>query len=346
MPLLAGAAQGGAETFFVDLCTALTRAGVTPHPVIRPHAAREAALRGAGMRVRTAPFGQWSDRRTADRLRHAVREVEPDVVLAFMNRAAAWMPQGAHLKVARLGGYYNLKYYRRCDHLVCITPDIRNHVVHSGWPTTRAHVLRNFATVDDVPPVPRAELETPQDAPVVLVVGRLHRNKGIDTMLHALRDVPEAVLWIAGDGPERTALERLRDDLGIRSRVRFLGWRGDRGALFRSADVAVVPSRREPFGTVNLEAWAYARPLITTDTPGPAGLVVPDVDALMVPRDDSPALARGVRRLLADPVLAGHLAQAGHARYTAEFNESAGVARYLNLLRALVADGAPRTETA
>jgi glycosyltransferase involved in cell wall biosynthesis len=345
MPLLAGASQGGAETFFVDLCAALARAGAAPHPVIRPRPEREAALRRAGMTVRTAPFGQWLDTRTAGVLRRAVAEVEPDVVLAFMNRAAAWMPAGPHLKIARLGGYYDLKYYRRCDHLVCITPDIRDHVVRAGWPPDRAHVLRNFATVDADPPADRAALDTPPDAPVVLVTARLHPSKGIDTLLRALRAVPEAVLWVAGDGPERTALQRLAAHLGVAARVRFLGWRHDRGALYRAADIAVVPSRHEPFGTVNLEAWAYARPLVTTDAPGPAGLVRPETDALMVPREDAAALADALRRVLAEPQLAARLAAAGRARYTAGFDETAGVARYLELLRDLAANRGPGMET-
>jgi glycosyltransferase involved in cell wall biosynthesis len=340
MPILAGAPEGGAETFFVDLCAAFARAGVEVRPVLRPNPTREAGLEAAGLSPRRLPFGRWTDRTTGRGLRAAVRRDSPDVVLAFMNRAASWMPPGAHLSAARLGGYYDVKYYRRCDHVLCITPDIRRHVLAQGWPEARAHVMPNFATIDTHPPQDRAALDTPADAPVLLVPSRLHTAKGLDVMLRALVRVPEAILWLAGDGPERSALATLADELGVARRVRFLGWRADKGALFRAADVVVFPSRYEPFGTVSLEAWAYGRPLVTTDAAGPAGLVTPGEDALMVPREDSDALAGAIRRCLDDPALAQDLVAAGQARYHEGYTEAACVARYLDLFKRLTADTA------
>jgi glycosyltransferase involved in cell wall biosynthesis len=200
--------------------------------------------------------------------------------------------------------------------------------------------MPNFATVDDHPPQDRAALATPPDAPVLLVPSRLHRAKGIDTMLHALRRVPEAVLWLAGAGPDRHALEALAAELGVAARVRFLGWRADKGALFRAADVVVFPSRYEPFGTVTLEAWAHGRPLVTTDATGPAGIVRPDRDALMVPREDPDALARAIRRVLDAPGVAEGLVAAGQARYQGAYTEAACAARYLELFDRLIADRA------
>mgnify|MGYP000361943374 CR=1 FL=1 len=345
MLCLAGAAHGGAETFFVDLATAFARAGVEIAPVIRPNAVRHSELRRAGARVRTAPYGRWLDMRTGPVLRRTVAEVEPDVVLAFMNRAAAWMPGGPHVKAARLGGYYDLKYYRRCEHLLCITPAIREHVVARGWPGARAHVLPNFATVDNHLPEDRTNLNTPRRAPVLLVPSRLHRNKGLDVMLRALAQLPGVICWLAGDGPARTELGRLALELGVVDRVRFLGWRADKGALYRAADVVVFPSRYEPFGTVSLEAWAYERPLVTTDADGPAGLVTPERDALMVPREDPDALAAAIRRVLDDPRLAARLVAAGRTRYHEGYTEAACVARYLDLFRRLIADRADARET-
>ena len=349
MPLLAGAAAGGAETFFVSLAGALHRAGLSVHPVVRPHADRVAALEDLGLPVRTAPFGRRLDLRTGPRLRQAVQAVRPDVVLAFMNRAAAWMPAGPHVKIARLGGYYDLKYYRRCDHLACITEDIARHVRagharerhgrESGWPADRVHVVPNFARVEAAPPVARAAHATPEEAPLLVVPARLHPAKGLDTLLRALVQVPGAYLWIAGAGPERARLDALTANLGLGARVRFLGWREDRGALFRAADAVVFPSHHEPFGTVSLEAWAYEKPLIAADAAGPAALVRPEVDALLVPRADVDALAAALRRVLGDPGLAARLAAAGHARFEAEFTEAACVRRYCEMFARVLQKG-------
>lgn len=340
MQMLAGAPQGGAETFFVSLATAMCEAEIDQRIVIRRNRARAEALRAGGLDPLELSFGKWFDPMTASRLRRETARYRPDVVLAFMNRAASWMPAGPHLKLARLGGYYKIKYYRRCDHLLCITPAIRRHVIEQGWPEARAHYMPNFAERDAHPPQDRAALATPADAPVLLVASRLHEAKGLDVMLKALAQVPRAILWLAGEGPERGNLERLAGELGVGDRVRFLGWRADKGALFRAADVVVFPSRHEPFGTVSLEAWAYGKPLVAADASGPAGLVQPEVDALLVPREDADALAKAINRVLDETGLAARLVAHGRARHEAAFTKTACVRRYLDLFERLLAERA------
>jgi len=338
LQLLSGAPQGGAETFFVSLASAFERAraagtvALDQRAVIRRNAARAQALSAAGVEVRELGFGGRLDLATRRRLKREVADFQPDVVLAYMNRAASWMPAGDFLKCARLGGYYDIKYYRRCDHLLCITEHIRQHMIQQGWPESRAHVLENFATVDDLPAADRAAHDTPADAPLLLVPSRLHVNKGLDVMLRALAREPRAYLWLAGSGPEQARLQELARQLGVQERVRFLGWRADRGALFRAADIVVFPSRHEPFGTVSLEAWAYQRPLVAADASGPAGLVQDGRDALLVPREDDAALAAAVGRVIDDPAFARKLVEQGHARYLRDYTEHACVRRYLDTL--------------
>jgi glycosyltransferase involved in cell wall biosynthesis len=335
---LSGAPQGGAETFFVTLATAFERArahgsiDLEQRTVIRRNADRAAALRAGGVAVRELGFGGRLDIATRRGLKREVADFRPDVVLAYMNRAAAWMPSGDFLKCARLGGYYDIKYYRRCDHLLCITDHIRQHMLQQGWPAERAHVLENFATVDDLPAADRAAHDTPAQAPLLMVPSRLHVNKGLDVMLRALKREPRAYLWLAGSGPEEDRLKDLARHLGVAERVRFLGWRTDRGALFRAADIVVFPSRHEPFGTVSLEAWAYRRPLVAADASGPARLVQDGQDALLVPREDDTALAQAITRVIDDPKLAAQLVDRGHARYLQDYTEQACVRRYLETL--------------
>ena len=76
--------------------------------------------------------------------------------------------------------------------------------------------------------------------------------------------------------------------------MRFLGWRTDRGALLRAADICVLPSRWEPFGTVMLEAWAAGTPLVAAASQGPAALIEDGGNGLLVPVDDVAALAAAV----------------------------------------------------
>ena len=333
---MAGARPGGAETFFVSLVLALHRIGLDQRVVIRENAACAPRLRAGGIAPVELPFGRWTDFTTARALENEVGAYKPDVVLTWMNRASAVFPSGGFLRLARLGGYYDIKNYRRCDHLICNTPDIVDHMVAQGWPRERAHYLPNFAAVADAPPVPRAGLDTPDDAVVLLALGRLHQAKAYDVLLAALTRETRPILWLAGEGVLKDELRDMAQSLGVADRVRFLGWRDDREALLGAADICVVPSRVEPFGNVIPEAWACRRPVVTAASTGPAALVRDQDDALLVPIDDAPALAAAIGRLIDEPDLGARLAAAGRRRYEAEFTEAACVERYLRLFGGLL----------
>ena len=324
---------------FLRLCLALKRAGVEQRVVIRPHAKSLEVLRAGGIEPVTAPFGGVFDFQTGRILKREIAAFRPEIALTYMNRASAAMPRGDFLHLARLGGYYNMKYYRHCDHLVCITPDIKAHCVKHGFPEVRIHVIPNF--VEDLSatqPVDRAALDTPADAPLVFALGRLHENKAFDVLLQAVALVPQAYLWLAGDGPLRAALERQAEQLGIARRVRFLGWQHDAAPYFAAADLYVVPSRHEPLGSVVLEGWMHRLPMVAAASQGPRWLIEDDANGLLVPIDDAGALAAALKRLIDDPQTAERLAQAGRATFEAGFTEAVAVRRYLELFDRLLGE--------
>ncbi|MDF1793265.1 MAG: glycosyltransferase [Thalassobaculaceae bacterium] len=335
LSILAGAANGGAETFFVTLARALAEAGEESRAVIRPNPPRRADLEAGGVPVSEAPFGSWFDLRTRPALRRAVAEFRPDVVLSYMSRASWWMPAGPHLKAARLGGFYDLKYFRNCDHLICISEGIRRHVIAEGWPEDRCSMIANFAEQDSSPAADRAALGVPDGAVVVFTPSRLHRVKGFDVLMQAAVDLPQVHLWVAGSGPEEDALKALAAELGIADRVKFLGWRRDTGAFFRSCDIVAFPSRHEPFGTVTLEAWAYGKPLVASDADGPAEFVRDGEDGLVVPKGEAAPLREALRRVIEETGLAERLVAGGTARHSAQFTQAACVANYMALFRQL-----------
>jgi glycosyltransferase involved in cell wall biosynthesis len=331
LTVLAGASVGGAETFFVSLTTALARAGLDMRSVLKPNPGREAALSAARVPYHTAPFRSVLDLTTGRVLRRAEDEFHPDVVLAFAGRAASFLPNGPPMRIGRLGGYYNLKNFRRCDYLVCNAPDLVRYVTDGGWPKERVSLIPNFPSLPDGPKLNRAVFDTPDDAPLALALGRLHPVKGFVTLIRAAAIVPGLFVWIAGEGAERDALRGLTKQLGLDGRVRFLGWRNDRASLFKTADLCVYPSREEPFGNVVVEAWACGTPLVTTASTGPRWLVRDGEDALMTPVDDAGALAAAIERLITSPDLRASLAAAGLRRVANEFSEPAIIARYVEL---------------
>ncbi len=334
--LMAGAEHGGAEAFFTRLAVALQRAGQDQRVAIRPYPARVAALQAAGIAPVEAPFrGGVFDFATRRRLRRLVADYRPRIVLTWMNRATSLCPRGDFVHVARLGGYYELKHYRRCDHLIANTRGIAAYLTSHGWRAERVHYLPNFPTVAAPGTPPLADRRP--DAPLALALGRLHRSKGFDVLIEALARVPGVHLWLAGEGPERAALERQARKLGLEPRVRFLGWREDAPALLAACDLLVVPSRSEPLGNSIVEAWAAQRPVIATETAGPNELIRSGETGLLVPVEDAETLALTLSRVADDRALRQRLAAAGHARYRAEFSEARVVAAYQALFAKVAA---------
>ena len=167
--------------------------------------------------------------------------------------------------------------------------------------------------------------------PYVFAIGRLVPQKGFDVLLDAFARLCQSPdfdhrLLLAGDGPERTALEARAAALGLAERVSFLG-ATDRpltASLFRGAAVFVLPSRHEPFGIVVLEALAAGTPVVATDVGGVSEFLPVGSHARLVEPGDAASLAAAIRAILelgAGPVpppgdlLAAHAWSAIERRY-------------------------------
>jgi len=158
--------------------------------------------------------------------------------------------------------------------------------------------------------------------PIVGFVGRLTRQKGVDVLLRAFAQVetrlPEARLVLAGDGPDRPALEKLARSLGLR-RAMFLGWRNDIADIMADVSLLAVPSRWEGFGLVALEAMALGKPVVAARVSALPEIVVPGETGLLVSPGDETELAEAMLSLLSDPARAGQMGRAGNARVRSEF---------------------------
>jgi glycosyltransferase involved in cell wall biosynthesis len=328
--VMAGSPAGGAELFFERLTIALSGAGETVLPLIRRNAARAQLLSSAGLDVVQLGFGGPFDLLTRRRLRTALRSFAPRVVVAWMNRAARFTPRGDWVLAGRLGGYYDLRYYRHCDHLIGNTRGIVDWIARQGWPAARVHHLPNFSPdmADAVP----ASLGLPNGARIVLALGRLHRNKGFDVLIRALPAMRRVHAVIAGDGPERGALRALAEREGVADRLHLLGWRSDTASLLAAADLLVCPSRHEPLGNVVIEAWSARRPVVAAASDGPRELITSGRDGTLVPPEDADALANAIVNVLDDPRQAAALAEAGRLRYQAEHAETSVVACWRQFL--------------
>ncbi|WP_417546043.1 glycosyltransferase [Marinobacter sp.] len=330
--VLAGAKQGGAENFFVRLVKGLQDTNqVDQHAFIRAHRHRLDSLEAAGVASDGFRFGGKFNPIGGLRFRRALRQFHPDIVMTWMNRASIATPPGDYSLISRLGHYYNLKYYRHADYWIGISHGICDHLIQGGMPAKRVFYIPNFADETPVKPLPRDSFETPADSPLILAAGRLHKNKGFDILLQALKQVPGATLWLAGSGPEEQALKQQCTELGLDQRVRFLGWRNDVTTLMKTADLFVCPSRHEGLGSIVMESWAHECPIIATDSQGPGELIESGHTGIITPVDEADALASAIRELLDNPVESQRLVQNASQHYWQHFSRSVIVQQYLDL---------------
>ncbi|WP_439135940.1 glycosyltransferase [Pseudomaricurvus sp.] len=345
--VLAGAPYGGAEKFYLRLAEALTnQSGISQKAFTRHSPEREQSFAQAGIPAEYFRFGHSLNLLDRHRYQKALEEFSPDVVLTWMNRASGLTPSGPYTLVCRLGHYYNLKYYRHADYWIGITRGICDHLIHGGIPASRVFHIPNFADETKVSPLPRNSFNTPEDAPLLLAAGRLHTNKGFDVLLEALSRVPSAYLWLAGDGPEKQNLLKQARQLKLTERIRFLGWRADVTALMRTADIFVCPSRHEGLGSIVLEAWAHQCPIVATNSQGPGELIRDQQDGLLVPVDDSQALAKRLKSLLTDAAQRQTLAATAYQRYYHEFSRNIISNQYSDCLQSLPKSASPHPQPA
>ncbi len=331
LQMMAGAEQGGAELYFARLCAALQRAGIIQLAIIRPQPERMTSLDAVGIPIIPAPFGGWFDFTTRRIVKRAIASFKPQIVMSYMTRATRYVPRGNFVHIARLGGYYDLRHYRHCDHLVGNTPDLVEYFLRGGWLRERAHFIPNFVDTRRVAAADRARYATPKDAPLVLALGRFHHNKAFDVLLEAVARLPGIFLWLAGDGPGRASLEAETQRLELLDRVRFLGWQKDPGPFFAAANVLAVPSRHEPLGNVILEAWAQGLPVVAAESQGPRFLIQDGKNGVLVPVEDAEALAMALQRVLGDRPLSARLIEGGSSALAAHFSQPAVVAQYMSL---------------
>jgi glycosyltransferase involved in cell wall biosynthesis len=326
--VMAGAAIGGAELFFERLTIALHKAGVTILPVIRRNQARAARLSAAGLSSVELAFGGPFDLLTRPRLKATLRRFRPDVVVTWMNRAARHTPPGDWVLAGRLGGHYAPANFRDCAHLIANTHHLAAWIASQGVSPERIHYLPNFVgDLAGAPPTPRASLGVPENATLLLALGRLHPNKGFDTLIRALALVPGAHAAIAGEGPQRESLENLARTMGVADRVHLPGWRDDIAPLLAACDIFTCPSRHEPLGNMVLEAWSARRPVIAAAAAGPRELLT-DGTGILVPLENSAALAAAIRALEENPARAAALAEAGRARFASTFAKTPVLAQW------------------
>ena len=265
---------------------------------------------------RTALDGLWKNLMRVFKLRRAILKTNPDAVISFMGRTnviTLLATRGTKVPVlvsdrsdpalsspGRFWKGLSRCTYPRAEIVVVQTQVALGHFSRG----VRSHALIIPNPV--LPPSqPQKELGFVLTKPLAASMGRLIHAKGFDLVLRAFARIscrhPQWTLAIVGEGPLRTTLEDLCDELRIRDRVLFTGLVKDPAEILSRADLFVMSSRFEGFPNALCEAMGHGVAVISTDCPsGPRAIIRNNIDGILIPNGDVGALAAAMDRLMGD----------------------------------------------
>ena len=218
-----------------------------------------------------------------------------------------WVPRNWLKRAAR---FFSKSQCNAVDALVVPSSPMRNALQTYGVGTDM-HIIPTGLNLDAFRTPPesdfRARLSIRDDQPLLLYVGRVALEKNIDFLLNmmpfVLKETPEAILVIAGEGPAESHLQRKVADMGLQASVKFVGYMRRDGALqdaYRAADLFVFASRTETQGLVLLEALALGTPVVALGIMGTLDVLHADGGCVIAPEDPS-GFAEAVNQTLNQP---------------------------------------------
>jgi len=329
----------------------------SPGPLLDRLAAAEGVGRvGVPISREISPL---SDLLSLARLVRALRALRPDVVDVHTLKAGllgivAARLVGVPVRIYHVHGLRHVTttglrraLLRTCERLtsrlatrvLCVSRSVARAALAEGLvPAGKTSVLLggSIAGVDAaerfVPPgagarrAARADVGLPPDARVLGFVGRLVRDKGVAELAAAWRALreshPDLWLVVLGEREQGDPIpDALYGSLAGDPRVRLAGYDRDTPRWYRAMDVVVLPTYREGFPVVPLEAAAMGLPVVATEVPGCVDAVVDGATGILVPPRDVPALTAALRAYLDDPALRARHGAAARARVLRDFDQ-------------------------
>jgi glycosyltransferase involved in cell wall biosynthesis len=355
--------RGGAEKQLTLLATRLPRDQFDVHVAVLTHTGPlEATLREAGIEV-TVIGKRWKfDPLSYWRLQRHIQSQQPDIVHTWLFAANAYGRQAAFsvgvkhvIAGERCVDPWKASWQlmidralaRRTERIVTNSNGVKDFYVSRGLPAEKFVIIPNGIDIARSPEASisrealLAELSLPPDARLIGAVGRLWPQKRLKDLIWAadlLKSTRDGThLLIIGDGPQRSRLERYRDQDELQDCAHFLGERDDVPRLMPHFDVLWLASEYEGQSNAIMEAMAAGVPVIATDIPGNRDLVVNDVTGYLVPVGDRFEFTRRTDWLLSDEGLRTKFGAAGRERITQEFTVEKMIERHAELYRQLAA---------
>jgi len=318
----------GAEAVILNLSRAMNESGHCsivgsfanePVPNLQLHERAQAE----GLESYLIPCRGQFDRGVSARIRELVVQHGVDVVHShgYKSDVYAWFAlRGTGVPyVSTCHTWYDnnlaVRLYGALDRLVlrgysavaAVSADVRRRLLDAGVSREKIHFIENGIDLRPFDGAWKAVKQKGENSGrLVGLIGRLATEKGVDVFLRAaalvLKEMPESRFVVAGEGPEREALERLINELGVREYVMMMGRCDETAKLYGTLDVMVSSSRHEGLPMGILEGMASGRAIIATPVGEVPAVIVDGETGVLVAVEDATALARAILRLLGDPV--------------------------------------------
>lgn len=285
----------GAETFLIRL---LRRASLDQF-VSRCVTSRSRAnheLLAANMPFDRLGIGGKANLLAMHRIAAAARRFQADVLHSHLSTASWWCGWlemfGGPPSIGHVHGFTSARWHRRQSHLIACSAAVKQDLIEKGIAAERITVMHYPVDPDDMRPTRsradvRGELGAAIDSPVVGTFAHLSPKKGHRELIQAaalvLNCLPHAQFWCFGEGQLRPELERTARELGIADRFKLFGFRRDVANLMPAIDVMCLPSHREPFGLVYVEAALAEKPVIACNAGGAPEIIAHGETGLLVP---------------------------------------------------------------
>ncbi|MFH0969693.1 MAG: glycosyltransferase family 4 protein [Patescibacteria group bacterium] len=197
-----------------------------------------------------------------------------------------------------------VKYEKVC--FIAISKSIQNKWIKAGLPKEKIELIYNAQPklTEQIGEKERTVENNLECIPVrLLFVGRLSKVKGVDILIKALKNIDKK-LWtlsIVGNGTEKIIFKKLAKDCEILDNITFYGYQEKVNDFYRDHDIVIVPSLKEPFGRVVIEAMQFAVPVIASDIDGPAEIIENSKDGILFEMGNSKALKEAINYLIENP---------------------------------------------
>jgi glycosyltransferase involved in cell wall biosynthesis len=327
LQVITPARMSGAEMQLVRMTRYLQARGHAMSTIIKRSSPAIGEMRRLGLNVKPRPIGGKLNPLAMAVLSHRARLHNADVVQSTLSTASWWSGWlerfGGPPSIGHVQGFTSGLWHRHQTHLLAVSNAVKEHLVADGVEADRITVLHNALSPDEFystrdPIIVRAEAGADRDTPIVGTFAHLSQKKGHIALFAAiptvLREVPNAQFWMIGQGQLLEELEATAEQNGFRDSLRFLGFRRDVADLMNAIDVMALPSRREPCALVYTEAALSRKPIIACRAGGAPESVADGETGLLVPVDDSAAIAAALLTLLTNRDQAAQMGRRGRER--------------------------------